>query len=197
MWIWLYEIRAFFYVLFLVLVVNCCVLTVECIAGDKQLKIVTRHTRLVFNSTDDVVKFNAAINFPSGSSFASLFGASKSTNVQQELVRKVDLLFEKVQLILDMRKEMRKIRIKLFSNRQQLRQAYIKIYGRDSGVRGWYVYDFNTVYLNVSEVHEGMLAHELGHAIIDNFLTVRPPRATAEILARYVDKHLFEEVRQY
>jgi hypothetical protein len=96
-----------------------------------------------------------------------------------------------------MRKQMRKVRVRLFSNRQQLRQAYIKIYGRDSKVRGWYVYDFNTVYLNVSEVHEGMFAHELGHAIIDNFLTVRPPRATAEILARYVDKHLFEEVRQY
>ena len=59
------------------------------------------------------------------------------------------------------------------------------------------MYEYNTVYLNVQDVHEGMLAHELAHAIIDNFMAVRPPRATAEILATYVDKHLFEEVKTY
>ena len=36
----------------------------------------------------------------------------------------------------------------------------------------------------------GMLAHEMAHAIIDDFLQVRPPMASAEILARYVDAHL-------
>jgi hypothetical protein len=41
-------------------------------------------------------------------------------------------------------------------------------------------------------MHEGILAHEMAHAIIDQFLTVRPPSATAEILARYVDGHLFD-----
>ena len=42
-----------------------------------------------------------------------------------------------------------------------------------------------------------MLAHEMAHAIIDNFMKLRLPRATAEILARYVDAHLLEEVKQY
>jgi hypothetical protein len=37
-----------------------------------------------------------------------------------------------------------------------------------------------------------MLAHEMAHSIIDHYLRVRPPHATAEILARYVDGHLFE-----
>ena len=75
--------------------------------------------------------------------------------------------------------------------------AYRRIYHRKATVRGWYVYAYNTVYLNVQDVHEGMLAHELGHAIIDHYLEVRPPRATAEILARYVDKNLYEEVKKY
>ena len=42
----------------------------------------------------------------------------------------------------------------------------------------------------MQDVHAGMLAHELAHAIIDHYLTVRPPAQTAEILARYVDSHL-------
>jgi hypothetical protein len=32
----------------------------------------------------------------------------------------------------------------------------------------------------------------MAHSIIDNYLLVRPPKATAEILARYVDSHLIE-----
>jgi hypothetical protein len=40
------------------------------------------------------------------------------------------------------------------------------------------------------DLHEGMLAHEMAHCIIDYFLLVRPPVASAEILARYVDEHL-------
>jgi len=57
-------------------------------------------------------------------------------------------------------------------------------------VRAWYIYERNTIYLNVRDVNEGIVAHEMAHAIIDHYLLVRPPRATAEILARYVDEHL-------
>ena len=39
---------------------------------------------------------------------------------------------------------------------------------------------------------QGMLAHEMAHSIIDHYLTVRPPKRSAEILARFVDKHLAE-----
>jgi hypothetical protein len=35
-----------------------------------------------------------------------------------------------------------------------------------------------------------MLAHEMAHCVIDHYLLIRPPMATAEILARYVDSHL-------
>jgi hypothetical protein len=41
----------------------------------------------------------------------------------------------------------------------------------------------NTIYLNVDDLHEELLAHEMAHAIIDHYLLVRPPPATAEILA--------------
>jgi len=47
------------------------------------------------------------------------------------------------------------------------------------------------IYLNAGDVHEGILAHEFAHAVIDSYFAVRPPRATAEILSRYVDEHLY------
>lgn len=168
-----------------------------CDAGTGKYKVVTRHTTLVFNSREDMAVFDDAIDYEVNLSLSSFFSSPNSFDREKELIRKVDLLFEKVQSILDMRKRMRKVRVRLFSNSDQLKKAYRKIFGKSCHVRGWYVYDFNTVFLSVRDVHEGMLAHELGHAIIDHYLTVRPPRATAEILAKYVDKHLFDEVRRY
>ncbi len=102
----------------------------------------------------------------------------------------VDSLFEKVQKILEMHKKMKKVDIKLFSNQEELNKKYFSIYHRKCKIRAWYEYRFNTIYINVEDVHGEMLAHEMTHCIVDHYLLVRPPRATAEILARYVDSHI-------
>ncbi len=164
-------------------------------AAGSKYKIETRYTSFIFNSREDMLRFNDEIDF-GGGGLSSLFG-SRSEDVVSEFTKKVDLLFEKAQAILDMRKKMRKVRVRVYSNTSELEEAYWKIFKGRCNVRGWYVYEFNTVFLNVKDVHEGMLAHELGHAIIDHYLAVRPPRATAEILAKYVDLHLHEEVKRY
>ena len=65
------------------------------------------------------------------------------------------------------------------------------IAGRQLRTRAWYIYDLNTIFINVQDIDEGILTHKLAHHIIDHCLKVRPPKATAEILARYVDKHLY------
>ncbi len=166
-------------------------------AADLPLIITTKHTILMFNTEEDMATFNDSIKYEAASSLASIFSTPSSSDVRKEVIRKVDLLFEKAQLILDMRKPMNKVTVRMHSNEVQLQESFKKLYQQGGNLRGWYFFDNNTVYLNVKDVHEGMLAHELGHAIIDNFLSVRPPRATAEILAQYVDAHLFEELRKY
>ena len=71
------------------------------------------------------------------------------------------------------------------------------IYKKKREYRAWYIFEYNTIYLNVQDLHSEMFAHEMAHAIIDNYLAVRPPRATAEILARYVGKHLNKKAKVY
>lgn len=166
-------------------------------AADFPLIITTKHTVLMFNTEEDVALFNDSIRYEAGNSLASIFSTPSSNDVQKEVMRKVDLLFEKVQLILDMRKPMPKVIVRIHSNEMQLGESFRKLYQRGNPPRGWYFFENNTVYLNVKDVRENMFAHELGHSIIDNYLSVRPPAATAEILAQYVDMHLFEEVRHY
>ena len=111
-------------------------------------------------------------------------------DLQKQISEKVDLLFERVQEILDMHKKMPRVAIMIYPGKKQLRQVYEEIYQEKCRIRAWYRFKNNTIYLTVADLQVGMLAHELAHAIIDHYLIVKPPAATAEILARYVDSHL-------
>jgi hypothetical protein len=153
----------------------------------------TKHTIIKYLSFEDLEKFNQNLNYGDDQwSLNRLFSDSESSDVFQVLKKKVDILFNRVQEILDMRKKMKKVTIHLYHNRAQLNDAYFKIYNKPCRIRAWYIYQFNTVYLGADDMHEGMLAHELAHSIIDHYLLVRPPKATAEILARYIDEHLYK-----
>jgi hypothetical protein len=141
----------------------------------------------------DLERMESCIRFsPEAMGLKTLFSfsVSKPADIEASLQQKVDAVFERVQQILDMRSRMNKIRINVYSDKEALGRAYIRLTGNILNTRAWYVYEANAVYLNAKDVHEGILAHELAHAIIDNYFAVRPPRATAEILSRYVDAHL-------
>jgi hypothetical protein len=160
--------------------------------------IETKYTIIRYQSTNDLKKFDYKVKYdPEHSGLKGLFSSSGPDNLKDRVMTKVDVLFERVQKILDMRKKMEKVTINIYENKDQLKGAFFRIYKRQCRIRAWYRYKNNTVYINVKDLHEGMLAHELAHAIIDHYLLIRPPRATAEILARYVDSHLKRKVRSY
>ena len=157
----------------------------------------TKYLILQYRDIEDLKKFGRQVNYSdNNSSFSSFFRNSSSENESKKMAFKLDALVEKVQLILDMRKPI-KITVNLYPDKTALNTEYFKIYKKKKSLRAWYIFEYNTIYVNVQDLFAGMFAHECAHAIIDNYMGVRPPRATAEILARYVDGHLFKKAKIY
>ncbi|MCJ7773698.1 MAG: hypothetical protein MUP22_11275 [Desulfobacterales bacterium] len=153
----------------------------------------TKYTIIQYKSAKDINKFDKSIDFsPDKFSIKGLFIAGDSNDPMGSITQKIDALFEKVQQILDMRKKIKKVTINIYPDEKQFHEAYYNITWTKCLVRSWYLFEKNTIYINVNDIHEGILAHEMAHSIINNYLDVRPPRATAEILAVYVDQHLFD-----
>jgi hypothetical protein len=153
--------------------------------------IETKYTIIHYQSLEGLRKFDDRVNYGEEEwGLQRLFFTQNSHEIIDRIKKKVDVLFERVQQILDMRKKMKKVTINVYRDKEQLHDAYFEQYKTSCRIRAWYEYKYNTVYVNVDDLHEGMLAHELAHAIIDHYLLVRPPTASAEILTRYVDKHL-------
>lgn len=153
----------------------------------------TRYTSIHYQTEADLLRFHQKIRFRGEHWWPGhLFSRPNLDELRKQITEKVDPLFERVQEILDMRRKMDKVVILVYPDKRQMREAYEKIYHAECRIRAWYQYRNNTVSVTVVDLHEGMLAHELAHAIIDHYLVVRPPAASAEILARYVDSHLKE-----
>jgi hypothetical protein len=151
-----------------------------------------RHAVIRYRTSEDLSKFNKAVDYtPADTNIRWLFRRDSIT-MEDKIRNKTDAIFERVQEILDMRKSMKKVIIELYSDKEDLRKAFRNINETYKNYRAGYIYEYNSIYINVTDVHAGMLAHEMAHAIIDHYMTVRPPSATAEILARYVDSHLIK-----
>lgn len=154
-------------------------------------QVETKYTVINYKSSQDLSKFNRKIIFGKELSRIEnrLLGFNPEKLTQNVRV-KVDGIFNRVHHILDMNRKMPKVSINIYSNKKDLNDAYYKLYNEPCQIRAWYIYDSNTIYINVNDLHEGILAHEIAHSVIDHYLMISPPTATAEILARYVEAHL-------
>ncbi len=191
-------------ILFLIIWINCLALSPSDIVYGKTSeyiqwqKLETKYTVIRYQSVEDLIKFGKKIDYsPRTRNFKHFFSSSDSDSLVDNAKMKTDALYERVQKMLDMRKQTKKVFINIYSNKNQLNTAYSKItestYETFPRLRAWYIYENNIIYININDLHARMLAHEMAHSIIDHYLSVRPPRATAEILARYVDTHFMKE----
>ncbi len=155
------------------------------------MKLETRYTIIHYQSIQSLEQFHKSIHFGNGWWATSTSFEQLSNEENLKITRlKIDGIFQRVQEILDMKKKFPKVKIHLYPNKTLLENAYLEKFKKKSPYRAWYEFKTNTISLNVLDCHEGMVAHEIAHSIIDNYLEIRPPKNTAEILARYVDTHL-------
>jgi hypothetical protein len=158
--------------------------------GESWECVETKYAIIHYNNQESLEAFDDQINYtPGGWSLGNLF-SSKSGNLFDSIAKKVDGIFEEIQTILDMRGHVKKVIINVYPSKKEFHEAYFTITGASCRLRAWYIFEVNTIYVNGEDVHEGILAHEIAHSIIDHYFSVRPPKATAEILARYVDEQL-------
>ncbi len=105
---------------------------------------------------------------------------------------KIDAVTCRVQEILGMFPKGFNVHIFLFHDGKALDAFYLKRFLRPAPSHSLYDQREHAVYLDLSRMSEGVLAHELGHAVITVFSVIPPPSATQEILCQYIDEHLHD-----
>lgn len=155
--------------------------------------IQTRYSTIFCHPDVDINRLNSKIQVRFYDIDWGRFSAKNKT-VEAQVIEKVDRIFRKVQKILDMYPRKMHFNIKIFKTQAQLDKEYAKIFGFKSTKRtiSFYVHKYTTIFTSEQMISEGVIAHEMGHAVVDHYFLILPPENVQELLSQYVELHLEE-----
>jgi hypothetical protein len=110
--------------------------------------------------------------------------------VQDEVEAKVDIIVEKVEVVLDMFPENLHFNLVLLPTARDVSKIYKKNYGKSVNHIAYYSIAQKTIYISVDDTRLKVLAHEIGHMVADSFFKVRPPYKVHELMAQFAEKHV-------
>ncbi|NOX96657.1 MAG: hypothetical protein GXO98_01045 [Nitrospirae bacterium] len=131
----------------------------------------TKYTTIHYSNDKDIDKFIWRIG-------------GKRLNLESDTTLakyRIDRIMERVQTILDMHPEDMHIDIFLSNMYKKINKV------------AFYSYKKNAIYIVVDNANDGVLAHEMAHAVISSYFGTPPPAKMQEILAQYVDKQLWSD----
>ncbi len=147
----------------------------------------TQYSTIYYSDDKDLISFTR--NIGAG---LQIFGESQGENPMLAKSR-VDRIVERVEQILDMHPPDIHIKIYIYPSYKELSLKYIGTGSFGKSPIAFYNHKTRAIYLSLSDTTDGVLAHEIAHAVINSFFVVPPPANMQEILVQYVDRYLWRE----
>ena len=110
--------------------------------------------------------------------------------VEDEVLAKIDTIIEKAEVILDMFPNNMKITVVLLPGSRDVSRVFKQKYGKNVNHIAYYSLSEDTIYISVNDAKLRVLAHEVGHAVVDHYFKVRPPYNIHELMAQFTEKHI-------
>ncbi len=151
----------------------------------------TGYAKIICESDETLRVFNRRMKL----GFLSSLLRSRIENnlsIEGQISGKVDAVVERVETVLDMRPRNFKISLYILPDADRVRIAYKKKYYREVEFVAFYAPGEKAIYIAADEAKSLILAHEMAHAVIDQYFGKAAPVKIHEILAQYVEEN-FEE----
>lgn len=148
-------------------------------------------TRVFFRREGDLEKFSKKIKYVRPIKSMGFILNYKYPYKYKELCVKLDSLILRVEEILDMHPVGFKVDIEIFNSKKDMEKYFVEEFGyRKKNLIAYYVPSKNKIYVRVDKINEHILAHEIGHAIINKNFLIKPSEKIQELLCHFVDVNL-------
>jgi hypothetical protein len=117
-----------------------------------------------------------------------------------ELLAKIDSIVEHAEVVLDMFPDHLHITIifladapavtAVFKEKYQTKMNPTFSYSSSDNQIAFYSLSEDTIYISTEDITTKVLAHEIGHAIVDHYFKTRVPHTIHELLAQFTEKHI-------
>ncbi len=147
----------------------------------------SRYATIIYENDALLREFNSSVRL-GGLSY--LVGKRSNLTVADEVRNKVDIIAERVQLVLEMYVKTLKFKVVLLPSAREVRRVYRSKYGKDADFISFFAPGERAMYISVDDVNLRIFGHEVGHAVIDQYFRVSPSVKIHEMLAKYAETHL-------
>ncbi len=154
-------------------------------------KITSRYAKVSYQSETVLRLFNKRIRLGS-LSYLLKRRVSEELSLQGQVSEKIDIIVERVETILEMRPKDLRFDLVITPDADAVRSLYKLKYHRDVEFLAFYSPLEKAIYVSADDIKSKILAHEVAHAVIDQYFGVAAPVKIHEILADYVTEN-FEE----
>lgn len=124
------------------------------------------------------------------SRFKYLMNEKRPMTLDEEVAGKIDLITLKVEQILEMFPPNLRYSITLCEDMNQVKTMLVSLHKREWKRPGFYSPVNDTVYLSAKHAKITVVAHEVGHVVVEKYFKVRPPVKIHEMLAQFVEKNI-------
>jgi hypothetical protein len=145
---------------------------------------------LQYSSQDLLVGFNEHIQL--GNKLDAFARVINIVTVEDEVLAKVDMIVEKAEIVLEMFPDQLHINLVLLEEADDVARVFKEKYGKDADHIAFYSLSEDAIYISVDNAELKVLAHEIGHAIVDHYFKVRPPYNVHELMAQFVEKRIVD-----
>lgn len=155
----------------------------------RALELSSRYATIQYESDDQLKKFNRELLL---GNISRLLRYKKSVTWQDEIKNKVDVIVERVIVVLDMRPDELRFKLVLLPTEEDVQRVFETKYNQKADYIAFYDPRDKAVYVSVNDIRTGVFAHELGHLIIDLYYGKTTPPKLHELMAQFVETHLMD-----
>ena len=150
--------------------------------------IKSRYVTLKYPNQQVLKEFNDNLRLPR--SLSQRIKRRNVVTVEDQVISKIDFIVEKVEIVLDMFPDNLKFNLVLLPTRKDVAQVFYQNYGKKVNHIAYYSLSQKTIYISVDDTKLRVIAHEIGHMVVDHFFDVRPPYKVHELMAQYAELHV-------
>ena len=149
------------------------------------LVLESRHATITYQHSNDLRNFNDRLDMGRLGSFIK-----SSDTVEEEVTAKIDFIVGKVMTVLDMFPLPLKFYIVIRPDVQDVRSDFKRLYKMDVDYIAFYSPSRNKVFYSAADTRLGVVAHEIGHVVVENYFTVSPSQRVHEVMAQFAEQHI-------
>lgn len=148
----------------------------------------TKYAIIKYKDENQLDEFNQELDIGN----LSYYIKDTAQTVQDEIRQKIDIIISRVQSVLDMSPTGLNFKVTILDTKKEIIESYKRIYKSDTNFIAFYSVGENNVYISLEDISLKVIAHEFGHAVVENYFDVSPPRKIHEVLAQFAEQHIYD-----